>query len=82
MLQVAAQPKHSVKPAGFLEIDALLSDEQRAIRDNLRVHLARMKDDGRPRHASNLESVLTYEGTAEIHALVLGAAITGQPAFR
>jgi glutaryl-CoA dehydrogenase len=34
------------------------------------------------RHASNLESVLTYEGTAEIHALVLGAAITGQPAFR
>ena len=29
------------------------------------------------RHANNLESVLTYEGTEEIHALVLGEAITG-----
>ena len=34
------------------------------------------------RHASNLESVVTYEGTAEVHALVLGAALTGIPAFR
>lgn len=34
------------------------------------------------RHANNLESVLTYEGTEEIHTLVLGQAITGQPAFR
>ncbi|GAA2089725.1 acyl-CoA dehydrogenase family protein [Kitasatospora saccharophila] len=34
------------------------------------------------RHANNLESVLTYEGTAEIHTLVLGEAITGQPAYR
>ncbi|UGS27783.1 acyl-CoA dehydrogenase family protein [Microbacterium resistens] len=34
------------------------------------------------RHASNLESVRTYEGTDEIHTLVLGAHITGFPAFR
>ncbi len=34
------------------------------------------------RHANNLESVLTYEGTSEIHTLVLGQTITGLPAFR
>ena len=34
------------------------------------------------RHAANLESVRTYEGTDEIHTLVLGAHITGFPAFR
>ena len=33
------------------------------------------------RHASNLESVLTYEGTSEIHQLVVGKAITGLDAF-
>jgi glutaryl-CoA dehydrogenase len=34
------------------------------------------------RHANNLESVLTYEGTEEIHALALGQAITGISAYR
>ncbi|MER8182247.1 acyl-CoA dehydrogenase family protein [Kitasatospora sp. NPDC094015] len=34
------------------------------------------------RHANNLESVLTYEGTSEIHTLVLGEAITGEAAYR
>lgn len=34
------------------------------------------------RHANNLESVRTYEGTDEVHTLVLGNAITGIPAFR
>jgi len=33
------------------------------------------------RHASNLESVRTYEGTDEIHTLIMGRAITGLPAF-
>src|SRR5918998_1312961 len=33
------------------------------------------------RHANNLESVLTYEGTHEMHTLILGQAITGIPAF-
>ncbi|WP_062986339.1 acyl-CoA dehydrogenase family protein [Nocardia anaemiae] len=34
------------------------------------------------RHANNLESVLTYEGTAEVHQLVLGKALTDSNAFR
>jgi glutaryl-CoA dehydrogenase len=33
------------------------------------------------RHANNLESVLTYEGTSEIHQLTLGRALTGHSAF-
>jgi glutaryl-CoA dehydrogenase len=34
------------------------------------------------RHANNLESVLTYEGTSEMHTLVVGQALTGLSAFR
>ncbi|MEZ0089347.1 acyl-CoA dehydrogenase family protein [Streptacidiphilus sp. EB129] len=34
------------------------------------------------RHAANLESVLTYEGTVEMHQLVIGQALTGENAFR
>ncbi len=34
------------------------------------------------RHMNNLESVLTYEGTTEMHTLVVGQALTGLPAFR
>ncbi|MFK5689094.1 acyl-CoA dehydrogenase family protein [Ornithinimicrobium sp. LYQ92] len=34
------------------------------------------------RHANNLESVLTYEGTEEMHTLVVGHALTGVPAYR
>jgi glutaryl-CoA dehydrogenase len=34
------------------------------------------------RHMNNLESVVTYEGTADIHTLVLGQAITGLAAYR
>ena len=34
------------------------------------------------RHANNLESVLTYEGTSEVHQLVIGKALTGEDAFR
>ena len=33
------------------------------------------------RHANNLESVLTYEGTTEIHTLIIGQDLVGQPAF-
>ena len=33
------------------------------------------------RHANNLESVLTYEGTSEIHTLILGQALSGERAF-
>jgi glutaryl-CoA dehydrogenase len=34
------------------------------------------------RHMCNLESVVTYEGTAEVHTLVLGQAVTGHSAYR
>lgn len=34
------------------------------------------------RHASNLESVRTYEGTDEVHTLILGQKLTGEAAFR
>ncbi len=33
------------------------------------------------RHALNLETVNTYEGTHDVHALILGRAITGHQAF-
>ena len=34
------------------------------------------------RHANNMESVMTYEGTEEIHGLILGQEITGIPSFK
>jgi glutaryl-CoA dehydrogenase len=34
------------------------------------------------RHMNNLESVVTYEGTADVHTLVIGGALTGMSAFR
>ncbi|MBT7311176.1 acyl-CoA dehydrogenase, partial [bacterium] len=34
------------------------------------------------RHMANLESVYTYEGTHNIHTLIIGAEITGIPAYR
>ena len=34
------------------------------------------------RHMNNLESVLTYEGTNEMHTLVVGEALTGIAAYR
>lgn len=34
------------------------------------------------RHMNNLESVFTYEGTNEMHTLVIGEALTGLPAYR
>jgi len=34
------------------------------------------------RHANNLESVLTCEGTCEVHTLIIGQALTATAAFR
>mmetsp|Transcript_3529 Transcript_3529/g.2557 ORF Transcript_3529/g.2557 Transcript_3529/m.2557 type:complete len:99 (-) Transcript_3529:33-329(-) len=46
--------------------------------------LAAMEVDGAAvlRHMSNLETMNTYEGTYDIHGLILGRAITGLQAFR
>ena len=38
-------------------------------------------EDGVIRHVLNLEAVNTYEGTHDVHALIMGRAITGIPAF-
>jgi glutaryl-CoA dehydrogenase len=55
-------------------------DIARAARD---MHGGNGISDGFPvfRHMSNLETVNTYEGTHDIHALILGRAITGLQAF-
>jgi alkylation response protein AidB-like acyl-CoA dehydrogenase len=34
------------------------------------------------RHMANLESVYTYEGTHDVHSLILGQAVTGLNAFK
>jgi glutaryl-CoA dehydrogenase len=34
------------------------------------------------RHMTNLESVVTYEGTHDIHTLAIGHEVTGMPAYR
>jgi len=34
------------------------------------------------RHANNLESVYTYEGTHDMHTLIIGEKVTGIPAYR
>ena len=34
------------------------------------------------RHANNLESVYTYEGTHDMHTLIVGQEVTGIPAYR
>ena len=39
-------------------------------------------DHGVMRHMNNLETVMTYEGTEEMHTLSIGAALTGIRAFR
>jgi glutaryl-CoA dehydrogenase len=33
------------------------------------------------RHSANLETVLTYEGTSEVHQLIIGKGLTGLDAF-
>jgi len=33
------------------------------------------------RHLANLESVYTYEGTHDIHKLIIGEALTGHPTY-
>ena len=37
---------------------------------------------GAMRHMANLESVYTYEGTHDVHSLIIGQAVTGMSAFK
>ncbi len=60
---------------------AMALDCARSARDVLGA--AGVTDEFSPgRHMANLESVYTYEGTHDIHTLIVGAEITGIPAFR
>merc|ERR1712226_1646365 len=45
------------------------------------LQLGRLKEEGKMVHVMILEAVNTYEGTHDIHALILGRGITGIPAF-
>jgi len=89
--QLLALQLGRLKDAGTNEV-ALVSLAKRA---NVRMALdvareartilgaAGITDEHSPgRHMNNLESVLTYEGTEEIHTLIVGQAITGIAAFR
>ena len=69
-------------------LDEQLDDEERLVRDTAHRYARDMygangTSDGYPfmRHMVNLESVNTYEGTHDIHALILGRAQTGIQAF-
>ncbi len=60
---------------------AMALDCARAARDILGA--AGITDEFSPgRHMANLESVITYEGTHDVHTLIVGAEITGISAFR
>jgi glutaryl-CoA dehydrogenase len=71
----------------FLEFDSLLSDEEKLARETLRMAREILGANGIVddycvmRHMKNLESVYTYEGTHDIHKLVIGVRITGISAF-
>lgn len=100
--------KSAQSPLGLFGTDALIPEDDRAIRDTVRpeqislgtpntvreaIAVARQcrtllgaagitLDYPGMRHADSLESVLTDEGTCEIHQLVIGQALTGHGAFR
>ncbi len=77
-----------------LGLDGRLSDDEAMIRDAARSYaqhrllprvVAAFRDETGElhviRHAMNLETVNTYEGAHDVHALILGRAITGESVF-
>ena len=65
----------------FFRNDDSLEQLRNALKNNRMVSVAFVKKDGVVRHMLNLEVVNTYEGTHDIHALILGRAQTGIQAF-
>ena len=91
-MSVRPQTKDKPTAAGFQWDDPFLLDDQltedeRMIRDIARVSRDMHGGNGIQieyhvmRHTANLETVNTYEGTHDVHALILGRAITGIQAF-
>lgn len=62
----------------LFQIDELLTPEERRIRDSVRGFVQR---DSMPVIRMNLETVRTYDGTRDIHALSVGQALAGFSAF-
>ena len=69
----AGQPRQAQQRARGARDRPRGADDPRRERDQLEYPVMR--------HVENLESVLTYEGTNEIHTLILGQAMTGESAF-
>jgi len=85
-LQMARLKDDGINPTPVVSLAkrnnvAMALDCARTARDILGA--AGITDEFSPgRHMANLESVITYEGTHDVHTLIVGAEITGIPAFR
>ena len=81
----------ALKDAGRLRPEQVSLGKLNNVREAIAIARSAAPSSARPgstleyplmRHANNLESVLTYEGTSEVHQLVIGQALTGHGAFR
>ena len=68
-------------PGGFAIPQPQFSRIEQPVDDHVAVLHAVVDEFGVARHLVNLEVVNTYEGTHDVHALILGRAITGIAAF-
>ncbi|ADR21177.1 acyl-CoA dehydrogenase [Marivirga tractuosa] len=73
----ASTPQISMAKRNAVEIALNIAREARQIHGGMGI----TGDYPMMRHMANLESVVTYEGTHDIHLLILGKEITGIPAF-
>lgn len=65
----------------YYETGELLTDEEKLVQSTVRAFVEERVLPDIARHLLNLESVYTYEGTHDIHTLILGQDITGISAF-
>jgi hypothetical protein len=86
-----SEPAQRPKPSSHAQfqwddaflLELQLNEDERMIRDTARQYAQENGGNGISiefqvmRHAQNLETVNTYEGTYDVHALILGRAITG-----
>jgi glutaryl-CoA dehydrogenase len=73
----ASTPQISLAKRNAVEVALNIAREARQIHGGMGI----TGDYPMMRHMANLESVITYEGTHDIHLLILGKEITGIPAF-
>ena len=87
--EAIGETRYRLHPGAFFQVDPLQAERihtevRRGVGDARTVLGGNgiTLDHSPMRHAVNLESVRTYEGTDEVHTLILGQRITGVPAFR